>query len=484
MVGMDAKDRRIEQLERTVAEQAAMIEKLVRRIDELERQLAAARKDSSTSSKPPSSDIVKKPKGKGGGKRKGKRKPGGQKGHARSERPPFSADEIDEAWDYTLSVCPDCGSSLDPSDKMPKVIQQIEIIEKPIRVDEHRGLAYWCPACRKVHYAPFPREVEKGRLLGPRLTTLVAYMKGVCHCSFSTIRRFFRDVLKVRISRGQLAKLIGKVTESLKSAYAELVAALPSQPYVRSDETGHKENGERFWTWCFRTDLFTLFWIDKSRGSQVLHEVLGADFDGVLGCDYFGAYRKYMRELDLRVQFCLAHLIRDVKYLTTLSHKPTKAYGERLLKTIREMFRTLHRRDELAERTIERRLAAARETILAEARKRVPASREAKNMATRFRKHGAAFFEFITTPGIDPTNNLAEQAIRFVVLDRKVTQGTRSEKGRQWSERIWTAIATCEQTGRDTMQFLRESLLAHWQALPPPSLLPATHDSPSDSPQA
>ena len=67
----------------------------------------------------------------------------------------------------------------------------------------------------------------------------------------------FRDVLKVRISRGQLAKTIAKVTESMKSAYAELVAALPLQPYVRSDETGHKENGKRFWTWCFRGDLFT-----------------------------------------------------------------------------------------------------------------------------------------------------------------------------------------------------------------------------------
>ncbi len=259
----------------------------------------------------------------------------------------------------------------------------------------------------------------------------------------------------------------------MKSAYAELVAALPSQPYVRSDETGHKENGKRFWTWCFRTDLFTLFWIDRSRGSQVLHEVLGADFDGVLGCDYFSAYRKYMRELDLRVQFCLAHLIRDVKYLTTLWDRRTKAYGRRLLDTIREMCHTLHRCDELAKRTVERRLAAARETILAQATRRVPASREAQNMANRFRKHGTAFFEFITTPGVDPTNNLAEQAIRFVVLDRKVTQGTRSEKGRQWSECIWTALATCEQTGRNLMQFLQEALFAHWQGLPPPSLLPA-----------
>lgn len=475
MVGMDAKDRKIERLERLVAEQAAMIEKLVQRVDKLERKLAKARKDSSTSSKPPSSDIVKNPKGKGGGKRRGKRKPGGQKGHPKHERAPFLPDELDGAWDYTLSACPDCGGKLEPGDQAPKVVQQVEIVEKPIRIDEHRGLAYWCSACRKIHYAAFPPEVEKGQLLGPRLTVLVAYMKGVCHCSFSTIRRFFHDVLKVRISRGQLAKTIAKVTESMMSAYAELVAVLPSQPYVRSDETGHKENGKRFWTWCFRTDLFTLFWIDRSRGSQVLYEVLGADFDGVLGCDYFGAYRKYMGELDLRVQFCLAHLIRDLKYLTTLSDKRTQAYGQRLLDTIREMFCTLHRRDELTERTIERRLAAVRETIVAQATKRVPASREAQNMAKRFRKHGGAFFEFITTPGIDPTNNLAEQAIRFVVLDRRTTQGTRSEKGRLWSECIWTAIATCEQSGRDLMAFLQESIFAHWQGLPPPSLLPSAH---------
>jgi len=485
---MDAKDRKIARLERLVAKQeqviarqAAMIDKqavlidgLTQRVNELERQLAKARKDSSTSSKPPSSDIVKKPKGKGGRKRRGKRKPGGQKGHPKQERPPFTPDEIDDAWEYRLCECPECGGKLEESDKAPKVVQQIEIVEKPVRIDEHRGTPYWCPHCRKVHYAPFPAEVEKGQLLGPRLTTLAAYLKSVCHCSYSTIRRFFRDVLGVRISRGQLVKTVAKVTASMESAYAELVAALPSQNYVRSDETGHKENGKRFWTWCFRTDLFTLFWIDKSRGSQVLYEVLGAEFDGILGCDYFSAYRKYMGELNLRVQFCLAHLIRDVKYLTTLSDKATKAYGERLLDTIRELFRTFHRRDELTRRTVDRRLAAAREKLIAQATKRVPDSREARNMAKRFRDHGDSFFQFITTPGIDPTNNLAEQAIRFVVLDRKVTQGTRGKKGRRWSQSIWTAIATCRQTGRDLIRFLQESLLAHWQGLPPPSLLPAT----------
>ena len=79
----------------------------------------------------------------------------------------------------------------------------------------------------------------------------------------------------------------------------------------------------------------------------------------------------------------------------------------------------------------------------------------------------------MTTPGIGPTNNLAEQAIRFVVIDRRITQGTRSEKGRRWCERIWTVIATCAQQGRAVIQFLLGSVQAHLSGALPPSLLPS-----------
>jgi transposase len=73
---------------------------------------------------------------------------------------------------------------------------------------------------------------------------------------------------------------------------------------------------------------------------------------------------------------------------------------------------------------------------------------------------------------VEPTNNLAEQAIRFVVIDRQITQGTRSETGRNWSERIWTTLATCTQQGRNVFGFLHQTILAHFHGQPPPSLLP------------
>jgi transposase len=453
-----------------VADLQAAVVLLTEQVESLKEQLAKAKKDSSTSSKPPSSDIVK-PKKKPGKGRRGKRKQGGQKGHSRHERPEFPPEMLDGAWEYHLSECPVCGDALLPSDEAPKTIQQIEIIQKPIRIDEHRGLAYWCESCQKVHYAKLPLEVHKGGLFGPKLTAVVAYMKGMCHASFSTIRKFLRDILGVTVSRGYLRKLIAKVTDSLDLAYEELLLLLPDEDVINVDETGHKEKGHRFWTWCFRAELYTLFRIDASRGSQVIVDTLGEEFDGVLGCDYFSAYRKYMDTFDVRVQFCIAHLIRDVKFLLKLPDQRTRNYGKRLQEAIRQMFEVIHRRDELKPATFARRLAAARDVVMAKATKHVPPSKKAQNVAKRFRERGQAYFEFITTPNIEPTNNLAEQAIRFVVIDRRITQGTRSESGRRWCERIWTTLATCTHTGRDVLDFLHQTLLAHWHGLPPPSLI-------------
>jgi transposase len=461
----------IAQQDAEIAALKAQLAQALARIIQLEQQLAAARKDSSTSSKPPSSDIVKpkKPPGKGGKKRKR----GGQPGHEQHLRSPFPPEAVNQFLPYTLDCCPDCGGALVRSRCAPEVLQQVEIAATPTIVTEHQGLAYWCPHCRKFHYAPLPEAVEKAGLFGPRLTALVAFMKGVCHASFSTIRKFLRDVVRVGVSRGYLAKLIGKVSDSLAQSYAELFERLPGEAVLNIDETGHKENGQKFWTWCFRAQIYTLFRIDKSRGSKVVVEVLGEEFKGVLGCDYFGAYRKYMRECDVLVQFCLAHLIRDVKFLLTLPGREDQAYGQRVRDTLRDLFAVIHRREKMTATGFQNALEATREQVLSVATTRVPKGNHAQNLAKRFRENGEAYFRFITTPGIDPTNNLAEQAIRFVVIDRHITQGTRSEKGRRWCERIWTVIATCAQQGRAVFQFLFDSVEAHLCGTPPPSLLPS-----------
>jgi transposase len=447
------------------------IARLEKRVAGLEAENAKLRKNSSTSSKPPSSDIVKPPKAKPKGRKK-RRKIGGQPGHRKHDRDPFTAEELDATWEYHLDHCPDCGGKLEPERAKTRVIQQVEVAEPPVCKEEHHGFAYYCRRCDKVHYAPLPPEVEKGGLVGPRLTALVGYLKCACHASFSTIRKFFRDVLQTPISRGQLVKVIRKVSQALEGAYEELRDRMPTESRLNVDETGHKDNGIRYWTWCFRAELYTLFKIDKSRGSEVLIDVLGKEFDGVLGCDYFSAYRKYMKDFSVEVQFCLAHLIRDVKFLTTLPNRATRRYGERVLDGLRRLFRVIHRCEAMTEAGFARALERARRDLIATA-KRAPRQRKAQNLAKRFRLHGEAYFRFITTPGVSPTNNLAEQAIRFVVIDRHITQGTRSEAGRQWCERIWTVMATCAQQGRSVLAYLERVVHAYFTDQPIPSLLPA-----------
>lgn len=460
--------------------QQRQIDLLLRKVSELERMVAKLSKNSANSSKPPSSDIIKpRPKSRN----TGKNKIGAQPGHPKHERPAFPNEEIAKFHDYRLSACPECDNpDVTFLDLPPRTIQQMELAPLVVAKEEHRSYPVWCEHCQKIHYHPFPPEVVKEGLFKERLTALVAYMKAVDHASFSTIRKFIRDVLGEKVSRGYLRKIVEKVSDTLAQPYEQLLNALPLERKLNVDETGHKENGATFWTWVFRADLYVLFKIDKSRGSKVLLDVLGKEFDGVLGCDYFSAYRKYMDDFDITVQFCIAHLIRDIKYLADLPDADTRAYGKRLLAAVKDMFKVIHDHDNLTPEGFAGALGAVRDRILSVALNDVPSrldkdgkeqKREAFNMAKRFRENGKAYFQFITTPGISPTNNLAEQAVRFVVIDRHITQGTRSLKGRETNERLWTVVGTCALQGRSAFEFILAAVRACFRNQPAPSLLPA-----------
>ena len=458
------------------------VETLNKRINTLEEKLAALKKNSRNSSKPPSSDIVK-PKKPKTSENEAKRKVGGQPGHNKHTRPLYTEDQIDNVHPYAYSSCPDCGGNVTLRlDIEPRRKQQLEIKGIPTVKEEHCCYAVWCEDCQKIHYKPFPESVVKAGFFQERITALVAYMKYVCHASFSTIRKFIRDVLGETVARSFLRKVLAKVTASLDDPYEELLNRLPLETIVNADETGHKDKGEKFWTWVFRAELYVLFKIDKTRSTQVLIDVLGESFNGTLGCDYFSSYQSFMRRFDIILQFCIAHLIRDVRFLTNLPDKESKAYGNRILDGIRELFRTIHHRDSFSKASFRAALEQAKQTIIVAATTNVPSlldkngkelKRHAKNMADRFRKHGEAYFTFITTPGMDPTNNIAEQAVRFIVIDRHVTQGTRGEAGRKTAERIWTVVGTCQLQGRSAFNFILEAVHAYFHGQPPPSLLPS-----------
>lgn len=479
---LEAENRQLRErndwLEKGMAELKAKNTGLEAQNSKLTQALAAAGKHSGNSSKPPSSDIVKP--GAPGDKKekeKSKRKIGGQKGHPKHERPAFTPEQVDERIAYRLDQCP-----INPSHRIiPAVgeehqrsIQQIELVENPFLITERTAYSIWCIDCECYHQAPLPKEILKAGLFGPRITSLAVYLKAKLHGSYSGIRDFFQDVVGVKVSRGYVAKLLRKASDAFAKPYGELIELLPTQAHLNADETGHKENGQRYWIWCFRAASFVLFSIDPSRGTEVLLRVLGKDFKGILGCDYYAAYRKYARQCSVLVQFCLAHLIRDVKYLCEFPDPQVQRYGNKLLDALKVLFWTLHRKDQLSARAFDSELAAAHDQIWMAAfpRSTGPFHRLICNMAERFNKHGEAYFQFITTPSIDPTNNVAEQAMRFIVIDRRITQGTRSVRGRKICERLWTVMATCALHKRSPFQWIYQAITAYFKGLPVPSLIP------------
>lgn len=456
---MDAKDLLIKK-------QAAEIKMLKETITRLEEQIARLKKDSNNSSKPPSSDIVKPSKilrrlGK-------KRKRGGQHGHRKFSRQPFETEQVDEVIEYEL--LDKDAKDLKPMDEW-LVIQQIELPDKLYKVIEHRARKYIDPATGKIHIAPMPDEIRKGGLLGADITAAVGFMKGGCHMSYTTIQRFFKELMKLDVSRGMLSKAVQKISQSLRPAYEQLAERLPHESLVGVDETGHHDQGKLHWTWCFDTPDYSLFRIDASRGSGVLEKMLGKSFSGIICADYWGAYRKYARLFDVPVQYCMAHLIREIRFLAEHSIKKLARWGNFLLEWLKKLFRTLHGRNRYTPGGFAMAMKRLKKGFLSRMR-RPPDHALAKKLAKRFRGRAAEdYFRFLTEPGLEPTNNGTERQIRPVVIDRRITQGTRGRAGMRWCERIWTILATCKKQKRNVFEFIHESVIANWSKQKYPSLI-------------
>jgi len=440
-------------------------------LDKLRDKIARLEKNSSNSSKPPSSDIVDPQPGR---KKKRKRKIGGQKGHPKHARQPFAADEIDKTIVHKLPAREVRRRGLVPLDETEPALQQIDLPEQLFDVVEHR-LQLYVDADGRVVKAKLPKEIRKAGLFSPRMTALAGYLKARGHMSYSTLRTFFNDIMNLDVSQGFLSKVCTrKLSSALQPAYAEVAKFIRNAPVVGTDETGHKNPAYKSaWTWCQQTPRAVFFHIRDSRASKVLVDILGSDFGGVVACDYYSANKKFINDNNLLVQYCWAHLVRDIKFLTTLGYNTVQRWAEGLLTVLRKLFKLWKTRHSRHPGRYRRTIEKLRKTFLQKVR-RPPDHREAWNVKTRFDGSGSkGYFLFLDREGVSPTNNGTEQAIRFVVIDRRVTQGTRSWAGMRWCERAWTAVATSARNHRSVYQFFLDAVNATYADTPYPKLIPA-----------
>jgi transposase len=355
------------------------------------------------------------------------------------------------------------------------VLQQVELRASPLIVTEHRFRRYRhknTPGGGRIIHAPVPDDLQQQGMFGPRLRALTATLKGDLHASYRGMTRLYEDAFGLAISTGYLGKVVAQTSDALALPYDRLCAALPGEPVLNLDETGHPDRGDRLWLWGAVAKRFTVFKVAAHRSAKVIEGLLGLAYAGVVGCDFFGAYRKFLKDTaaapgggggGASAAFCWAHLIRDVRFLTTLSDKAIVRWAMKLLNAIKQLFKAYHTQGQRAQQEAK--------SLVLKCVRRPPNRGETRTLAKRIREHAKAYFLFLERDDVEPTNNAAERALRHAVISRKLTQGTRGDTGQRWCERMLSVRATCQQQRRSFFNYLVAAITEHTHRREPPPLL-------------
>lgn len=472
MSQIDPRDARIAELEAQlaardarIAELLAKVETLTARVAELEAKLA---RNSSNSSKPPSSDgpgVQRKPKPPSGCKR------GGQPGHKGHHRQLLPVEQVDVLVPLVPKQCRRCAAPLRGEDLAPERHQVTEVPPiKPV-VTEYQRHALTCDACGTTTRAELPAGVPPGAF-GPRLTSMAAICTGKYRMPKRATQELLSDFLGVELSLGSVPRLEQRVTDALAAPVGEARTFVRKQAVVHQDETGWRENKRRAWLWVAVTPLVTVFEIAQSRGAVVARRMLGESFGGKLVSDRWSAYTWVH---PLRRQVCWAHLLREFQGFVERKG-PLAENGQALLDEMGIAFEWWHRVKDgtLTRRTFQRKMRPLmREVGRLLRAASVRTDEKGAGVCREILKLEDSLWTFVYAEGVEPTNNSAERALRPAVIWRKGSFGTDSECGSRFVERVLTTVATLKSQGRHVLDYLTATCEAALLGQPAPSLLPA-----------
>ncbi|QPN59154.1 IS66 family transposase [Synechococcus sp. CBW1002] len=442
-------------------------------------------RSSRNSSKPPSSDG---PGFKPPARRKGSgRKRGAQPGHPGSGPELLPIERVDAVVDHHPDACRRCGSLLAGEDPEPLRHQLIEIPPIAPVVTEHRLHRLVCPCCSTSTCATLPADVDASSY-GPRLSALVGLLGSAFPLSVSKTQALLDQLLGVAISRGAIAAIRQRLSAALAQPMVQALEAARRQPVAYVDETGAptgnadggNPSGKRGWQWVMVTPVVTVFVQGLSRSAAAAMELLGHGFGGIVVSDRFSAYNHLPSQ---QRQLCWAHLIRDLRAIAERSGASAEV-GHQLLELQHQLFGCWHRYREgridwsglqHSSRPIRQAFVATLQRVVDLGCNRGERTPWASTVRTcqQLLQRSDALWTFLTTEGIEPTNNAAERALRQSVIQRKISHGVQSRQGAICRSRLLTVTTTLRQQGRDVWQFLEQAWIAHHRGGVMPSLLPA-----------
>ena len=444
----DAKDQRIAKLENELAQVYELIEALKGQIKQLqaevEKQKRAGKRQATPFSRQKKAETPKPP-----GRKAGKGK------FSHQEKP--ASEDVDEIKEAPLPCCQECGGGLTGM----KEHEHFEIDIPPVKPVITRYVTYsgHCGACNKRVRSQHPEQTSTatgaaGTSVGPRAKALAADLKHRLGVSYAKAGDLLWTAFGLSVTRSGLCQADGRLAKQAQPVYKELVEALQKSSVAHADETGWRIGTLSAWLWVFTNQEITVYTIRQSRGHEVVVDILGGEFKGILVSDCFLAYNAKALEEWLK-QKCVAHLLRNLSDIEESKTGRAVCFSRDVTALLRKALVLQKEKSDLSTEAFEQQAAtieADLDTLIDENRRMTDPDN--LRFAKRLRKHRPHLLRFLYVEGLDATNNLAERQLRPAVITRKTSGCNRTEDGAENHAILSSVLVTCRQQKRPILDYL------------------------------
>ena len=403
------------------SELRAKLEAALATIVELKEEVRVLKsgKNSNNSSIPPSADLKRVSRSL---REPSNKKSGGQIGH-KGKTLEFKAIP-DFVKEYKPNFCTACGNDLVDTESVLREKRQVVDIPPVAAIyTEHRIFNKVCN-CGKINCGTFPEQVKASIQYGENIESMIAYLSSRQYLSFVRIAEFFNQIHQLPISEGTIANLLNSFCNKAMNAYGTIKTRILGSEVVGADETGCKINGEKYWIWVWQTNQYNYLTISKTRGKQAIDDEFP---EGLPNCILISdAWAAQLATNAKSHQLCMAHLLRDLKYLSETLKDEWAEKVNQLFKEAIKLKKTLlssdYNNENLAIQNIEKRTNQLLydEHVL---------TKKANTFRKRLIKNRDYLFEFLKYENVSPDNNGSERAIRNVKVKQKISNQFKSLNG-------------------------------------------------------
>lgn len=365
--------------------------------------------------------------------------------------------KISETKEAKLPGCPECGGRLQAIRKQEQLVTDIPVVEvKTTRFVTYSG---YCCACHRRVRSQHPEQTSQasgaaGVMVGPRAKALAADLKHRLGVSYGKVSEVLNDAFGLQVSRSGWCQADQKLARTARPVYEELLEAIRQCSVVNVDETGWRIGTLSAWLWVFTHRDLTVYTIRANRSSDVILDILGTHFAGVLTSDGLLSYDD-RRLSDWLKQKCLSHLLKDLKEMNETKTGRALHFARQTTSLLQQALALKREKPSLPSRTFSQRVRSleARLDVLIASSRRFSDPDNAR-FAKRLRKHRPHLLRFLYGDDLDPTNNLAERMLRPAVITRKTNGCNRTQEGAAAHSILSSILVTCHQHSIPVLDYL------------------------------